>query len=345
VPELRKDPVVGRWIIIAAERAKRPQDFVHMENAHATAEGRATCPFCPGAERSTPPEIMAYRPDGSPHDTPGWTLRVIPNKYPALQIEGELDARGEGIYDRMNGIGAHEVIIETTEHDATLGTLPLERIEDMFRAFADRMADLEKDKRFKYIQIFKNVGESAGASLEHPHCQLIATPVVPKRIIEELSGSLSYFEYKERCGICDIVRQESEDGRRVIFADDLFVSFVPFAPRFPFEMAIVPRHHNASFRHIAAEEIRHLAVHVKLVIRKFDGLLRTPPYNMVLHTAPCGLDDLKHYHWHIEIIPKLAKVAGFEWGTGFYINPTIPEQAAEDLRDFEPDDEKPGKPR
>jgi len=338
VPELRKDPVVGRWVVIAAERAKRPQDFILLENAHATAEGKANCPFCPGAESSTPPEIIAYRPGGSPPDTPGWTLRVVPNKYPALQIEGDLDARGEGIYDRMNGIGAHEVIIETTEHDATLGTMPRDEIEDMLRAFVGRMADLENDKRFKYIQIFKNVGESAGASLEHPHCQLIATPVVPKRITEELSGSLSHFEYKERCVFCDIVRQESDDGRRLIFSDDLLVSFVPFAPRFPFETQIIPRHHKSSFRNIVDEEIRHLALHVKIVIQKINGLLGTPPYNMVLHTAPCGLDELKHYHWHIEIIPKLAKVAGFEWGTGFYINPTIPEQAAEDLRNFRPAD-------
>lgn len=345
MPELRKDPVVGRWVIIAAERAKRPQDFVPNGDAHATAEGKASCPFCPGAEASTPPEIAAYRPDGSRRDGPGWTLRVVPNKYPALQIEGDLDARGEGIYDRMHGIGAHEVIIETPRHDATLGNMRPEEIEDMYRAFVDRMADLENDKRFKYIQIFKNVGESAGASLEHPHCQLIATPVVPKRITEELSGTLGYYEYKERCVICDIVRQESEDGRRLIFADDLFVSFVPFAPRFPFEMQIVPRHHKSSFRHVAAEEIRHLAIHTKIVIEKIDGLLRTPPYNMVLHTAPCGLEELKHYHWHIEIIPKLAMVAGFEWGTGFYINPTIPEQAAEDLRNFQPVEPQLVKPR
>jgi UDPglucose--hexose-1-phosphate uridylyltransferase len=334
VPELRKDPVVGRWVVIAAERAKRPQDFIPLENTHATAEGRVHCPFCPGSESLTPPEIMAIRPDGSPPNTPGWTLRVVSNKYPALQIEGELDARGDGIYDRMNGIGAHEVIIETPDHEATLGTMPVEQIEAMLRAFIDRMTDLEKDKRFKYIQIFKNVGESAGASLEHPHCQLIATPVVPKRITEELSGCLSHFEYKERCVICDIVRQESDDGRRLIFADDMVVSFVPFAPRFPFETQIVPRHHRSSFRNIADEEIRHLAVHIKIVIHKLNGLLRTPPYNMVLHTAPTGLDDLQYYHWHREIIPKLAKVAGFEWGTGFYINPTIPEQAAEDLRNF-----------
>jgi UDPglucose--hexose-1-phosphate uridylyltransferase len=329
--------VVGRWVIIAAERAKRPQDFVPNGKAPVAKNGGDNCPFCPGHEGQTPPEIMAYRPGAAHPNSPGWTLRVVPNKYPALQIEGEMDARAHGLYDRMNGIGAHEVIIETPDHDATLATMPLEAAEAMLRAFVDRMADLEKDRRFKYIQIFKNVGEAAGASLEHPHCQLIATPVVPKRIVEELAGGLAHFKYKERCVFCDILRQESDDGDRLVFADDLIVSFVPYAPRFPFEIQIMPRRHVSSFKDIAEEEIKHLAIHIRLVIGKMDGLLREPPYNLVLHTAPCGSGELDHYHWHIEIIPKLAKVAGFEWGTGFYINPTIPEQVANDLRTYSGD--------
>jgi len=332
MPELRRDPIVGRWVIFAAERAKRPQDFAPLEDTHATAEGRRNCPFCPGREDQTPPEVMAYRPDGSAPNSPGWTVRVVPNKYPALQIEGELDPRGEGIYDRMNGIGAHEVIIETPDHEATLATMPEPQIEAMLYAFIDRINDLERDVRFKYIQIFKNVGEAAGASLEHPHCQLIATPVVPKRITEELSGALTHFEHRERCVFCDILRQEAEVGKRLIFADDLVVSLVPYAPRFPFEIQILPRRHESSFKRVVDEEVKHLALHFKLVIEKINLLLGAPPYNLVLHTAPCGLDELEHYHWHVEIIPKLAKVAGFEWGTGFYINPAVPEQVAEDLR-------------
>jgi len=335
MPELRRDPVVGRWVIIAAERAKRPQDFASFASVSG-ASGRDNCPFCPGREDRTPPEIMAYRPEGSSPDGPGWTLRVVPNKYPALQIEGELDPRGEGIYDRMNGIGAHEVIIETPDHEATVATMPPGELEAMLRAWVERMQDLERDTRFKYIQIFKNVGEAAGASLDHPHCQLIATPVVPKRISEELAGARGYYEYKERCVFCDVVRQESEDGRRLIFADDVFVSAVPFAPRFPFETQILPRRHEASFKNVVEEEIKHLALHLRLLLEKINGLLDTPPYNLVLHTAPCGQDGLPHYHWHVEIIPKLAKVAGFEWGTGFYINPTIPEEVASHLRNYSP---------
>ncbi len=328
---------MGRWVIIAAERAKRPQDFAHAENTRRTLEGKENCPFCTGREDRTPPEIMAYRPHDSAPNSPGWTVRVVPNKYPALQIEGELDSRADGIYDRMNGIGAHEVIIETPDHDATLATMTQEQLEAMLRAFVDRITDLEKDKRFKYIQIFKNEGEAAGASLEHPHCQLIATPVVPKRITEELDGALAHFEYKERCVFCDILRQESCDGTRLVFADDLLVSFVPFAPRFPFEIEIIPKRHASSFKTVDAEEIKHLAAHIKLLMGKMDGLLREPPYNLVLHTAPTGLAELEHYHWHVEIIPKLAEVAGFEWGTGFYINPTVPEQVAEHLRTYRND--------
>jgi UDPglucose--hexose-1-phosphate uridylyltransferase len=214
--------------------------------------------------------------------------------------------------------------------------MPLDQTEGMYRAFVERMSDLERDTRFKYIQVFKNVGEPAGASLEHPHCQLIATPVVPKRITEELAGASAHYQYKERCVFCDIARQESELRKRVVFEDDLMLSFVPFAPRFPFEIQMMPRRHQSSFRDIIEEEIINLALHTKIIVGKMDGLLGTPPFNLVLHTAPCGLGELKHYHWHIEIIPKLAKVAGFEWGTGFYINPTIPEAVAEDLREYNP---------
>jgi len=335
MPELRRDPVVGRWVIIAVERAKRPQDFPPIENTNVTDEGVRTCPFCDGREAKTPPEILAYRPDGGPN-TPGWTVRVVPNKYPALMIEGELERQGEGIYDRMNGIGAHEVIVETPDHEATLATMPLSQIQEFLRACVTRMNDLEKDKRFKYIQVFKNVGEAAGASLEHPHSQLIATPVVPKRVAEELEGAMAYFKYKERCVFCDILRQESREGARIIFADDLFVTFVPYAPRFPFEVYIMPRRHASAFNEAAPEELGRFAFHLNLVIAKINKLLQTPPYNFMLHTAPCGQHDLEHYHWHLEIIPKLSKVAGFEWGTGLYINPTVPEHSALDLRNGDP---------
>lgn len=333
MPELRKDPVVERWCIIAAERGKRPSDFKGVREAHFTREGKENCPFCYGREGRTPLEIAAYgRPRGAGPNTPGWQVRVVPNKFPVLHIEGELNRTADGVYDRMNGVGAHEVIIETPDHERALDRMEIGGISEMLRAFRDRMVNLERDRRFKYIQVFKNFGVAAGASLEHPHCQLIATPVIPKRIIEELEGALEYYKFKERCVFCDIVRQETRDTRRVLCEDDYFVSIVPFAPRFPFEISILPKRHEASFTEINEDEYRYLSIHLKMMVGKINVALGTPPYNLMLHTAPCRQNDIEHYHWHLELIPKLSKVAGFEWGTGFYINPTVPEQTADDLR-------------
>ena len=213
MPELRKDPITGRWVIIATDRAKRPTDFVREK---VEIHGSGFCPFCSGNEAKTPPEILAYRKDGSPRDAPGWSLRVVSNKFPALGIEGTLNRQGEGLYDKMNGIGAHEVIIETPDHRMTLASMPARAVEDVLWAFRDRILDLKKDRRFKYILIFKNHGEAAGASLEHTHSQLIALPVVPKRVREEVDSAKEYYNFKERCIFCDIIRQEVEDGVRMI---------------------------------------------------------------------------------------------------------------------------------
>ncbi|MGE5325602.1 MAG: galactose-1-phosphate uridylyltransferase, partial [Deltaproteobacteria bacterium] len=256
MPELRKDPVTGRWVIIATERAKRPSDFLRDK---VEIKGSGFCPFCYGNESKTPPEILAYRQDGSQRNSPGWTLRVVPNKFPALGIEGTLSRQGEGLYDKMHGIGAHEVIIETPEHALTLATLPVNRVEDVLWAFRDRILDLKKDKRFKYILIFKNHGEAAGASLEHPHSQLIALPVVPKRVLEEVDGAKEYFSFKERCIFCDIIRQEEESKIRVITENSEFIALAPFAPRFPFEMWLIPKVHRSSFEESQKNEFAQLA--------------------------------------------------------------------------------------
>ncbi|MFZ0964186.1 MAG: DUF4931 domain-containing protein, partial [Terriglobia bacterium] len=193
MPELRKDPVTGRWVIIATDRAKRPTDFVRDK---VQIHGSGFCPFCYGNESKTPPEILAYRSDGSARNSPGWSLRVVANKFPALGIEGSLNRQGEGLYDKMNGIGAHEVIIETPKHELTLATLPVRQVEDVLWAYRDRIIDLKKDRRFKYILIFKNHGDAAGASLEHTHSQLIALPVVPKRVTEEVDGAREHYNFK-----------------------------------------------------------------------------------------------------------------------------------------------------
>ena len=329
MPELRKDPITGRWVIIATDRAKRPADFAREQ---VVPQGGRFCPFCPGHESKTPPEVLAYRPNGGPN-SPGWTLRVVPNKFPALRVEGDLQREGEGLYDKMSGIGAHEVIIETPDHMATLSDVEEKRIEDLFWAFRDRVNDLKKDSRLRYTLFFKNHGESAGATLEHSHSQLIALPVVPKRVLEELEGAKKYFEYKERCVYCDIVRQELAAGTRIVIDSDHFLVISPYAPRFPFETWVVPKLHHSHAETISPQVIQDLASVMRSTLRRIDKTLERPPFNFVLHTAPLQETSIPHYHWHIEIIPKLTRVAGFEWGSGFYINPTPPEESAKFLRD------------
>ncbi len=330
MPELRKDPITGRWVIIATERAKRPTDFVREK---VQIRGSGFCPFCYGNESKTPPEIIAYRSDGSLRNAPGWSLRVVSNKFPALGIEGSLNRQGEGLYDKMSGIGAHEVIIETPDHHKTLAMLSPRQIEDVLWAYRDRILDLKKDRRFKYIMIFKNHGEAAGASLEHTHSQLIALPVVPKRVLEETGGARDYFNFKERCIFCDIIRQETESGIRVIADTPAFIAVAPFAPRFPFEIWIMPRVHQSAFEDSQKQEFEQLAVMLKDMLMRLDKVLDYPAYNYIIHTSPIPESPNEHYHWHLEIMPKLTKIAGFEWGTGFHINPTPPEESAKFLRE------------
>jgi UDPglucose--hexose-1-phosphate uridylyltransferase len=330
MPELRKDPIIGRWVIISTERGKRPTDFASVPPAKRSN----FCPFCYGNETKTPPEVYALREPGTQKDTPGWSVRVVPNKFPALQIEGELNRQGEGIYDKMNGIGAHEVIIETPDHNKTISDLDEDYIGDVLSTYRERILDLKKDRRFKYIVVFKNHGEAAGASLEHTHTQLVAMPIIPKRVIEEIEGARKYYDFKERCIFCDIVAQEINDDVRVVSSNESFLAIEPFAARFPFETWILPKTHEPAFEEIGRNEIMHLARLLKEILSKINAALNNPPYNFILHTLPLQGDNRNWYHWHLEIMPKLTKVAGFEWGSGFYINPTAPEEAARYLREI-----------
>jgi UDPglucose--hexose-1-phosphate uridylyltransferase len=237
------------------------------------------------------------------------------------------------MFDRMNGIGAHEVIIETPDHAATLATMPAKRIEDVLWTFRDRILDLKKDRRFKYILLFKNHGEPAGASLEHGHSQLIALPILPIYVAEEIEGAKQYYIFKERCVFCDLIRQEAETGARVVAENDDFITLAPYAPRFPFETWILPKEHESAFENSSSHMFQNLAKALKTLLTKADRVLDNPPYNLVIHSSPVQDSTNDHYHWHIEFMPKLTKTAGFEWGTGFYINPTPPEEAARFLRE------------
>jgi len=330
MPELRKDPITDRWVIIATDRVRRPSDFVR-ETTPTRPSGRF-CPFCPGHESKTPPEVLAYR-NGSGANQPGWSLRVFPNKFPVLGIEGDLQREGDGMFDKMQGIGAHEVVVETPEHALSLTELPEKSIEQVLWAFRDRVNDLKNDKRLRYILLFKNEGEAAGATLEHTHSQLIALPVVPKRVQEEVEGAKNYYDFKERCMFCDLIRQEAKSGERVVIETDRFIVLEPYAARFPFETWILPKEHKSHYEDTGSQQLENLAWVLKSTLRKLEKVLERPPYNFLIHTAPPQEAANPYFHWHIEVIPKLTRVAGFEWGTGFYINPTPPEESAQFLRE------------
>jgi UDPglucose--hexose-1-phosphate uridylyltransferase len=328
MPELRKDPILGRWVIIATERGRRPSDFKPEERK---ASG-GFCPLCEGNEDKTPPEVFAFR-DGTPPDSEGWSLRVVPNKFPALRIEGDLNREGEGVYDKMTGVGAHEIVVETPFHQETLVTLPRKAVENVLRAYRERIVDLRRDRRFQYVLVFKNHGAAAGASLEHSHSQIIALPIVPKRVREEIEGAKNYFNYKDRCVFCDIISQELGQKKRIISENKYFVAIAPFASNFPFEAWVLPKIHHPNFGFMNPFPLEEAAEILQDTLQRLDLVLNDPPFNYIIHNSPFPDVDRDYYHWHFEILPKLTKMAGFEMGTGFFINPTPPEEAAAYLRE------------
>jgi UDPglucose--hexose-1-phosphate uridylyltransferase len=333
MPELRRDPIVGRWVIIATERARRPSEL----GRGAPIVSGGLCPFCPGNEDKTPREVyVAGRTPAAPANSQGWKVRVVPNRFPALKIEGELDREADGIYDRMNGIGAHEVIIETNDHQRQMGDLTDHEVTEVLFAFKARVLDLRNDLRFRYILLFKNHGHLAGASLAHAHSQLIALPVVPRQVVEEIEGARRHHDHKERCIFCDIVGQERKDRSRLIYENEEFVVFAPYAPRSPFETWIAPKRHESNFEAEPKERLALGAQALRTTLRRLSSALGDPDYNFIIHTNPLRDAPSLSYHWHIEVMPALTQVAGFEWGSGFHINPVPPEEAAEFLRKVSP---------
>jgi UDPglucose--hexose-1-phosphate uridylyltransferase len=338
MPELRHDPIQRQWVIIASERAHRPTDY----DVKVTQQPAEFCPFCPCNEDKTPPEILAIRDGYSAPNAPGWSVRVVPNKYPALRIEGDLSKAAEGLYDRMNGVGAHEIVIETPDHTRHLSDQPEEQLAKVLRAYRERLRDLMRDSRFVYVAVFRNYGESAGATLSHPHSQIIAMPMVPSVIEIELRSARDHYSHRERCLFCDVIRQELETGARIVIENGEFVVFAPYASRSPFELFLAPVSHQHDFTQIGDEAIEGLAKVIRETMQRLRAALNDPPFNFVMHVAPNLASQsiwtrefpmlAEGYHWHIEIIPRLTKAAGFEWGTGFHINPTPPEMAADYLR-------------
>jgi UDPglucose--hexose-1-phosphate uridylyltransferase len=327
--ELRKEPITGRWVIVTAEGGRRRRAPASVPSSEMSKE---ICPFCPGNEDKTPSEILVYPGNGGPSR---WRLRVVPNKFPVLRIEAGLDKEGDGIYDRMNGMGAHEVIIETPNHTETLSKMAPEGMEDVLLSYRDRILDLRRDPRLEYFLIFKNYGPAAGAQLEHSHSQLIALPVIPKKVMEEVKGAGRYFRYRDRCIFCDIIRQEIQTVARVVEESSDYIAIAPYASLFPFEVWILPKKHEPCYETASYEQVRLLGRIFSVILKKLEQGLSNPAYTFVLHTSPVRLGASEFYHWHFEITPRIAWEAGFEWGSGFFINSVPPEEAARFLRDVE----------
>ena len=280
----------------------------------------------------TPPEVFAYRNPGSPPDTPGWNLRVVPNKYPALVNQGDGTASKDGVYESMAGLGVHEVIIESPDHVVNVEALSERQFAAVLRAYRERMLELRKDNRWRSILIYKNQGASAGATLEHVHSQLVALAAVPKEILEEIVGARKFYESNGRCIYCEMIRRETDGGERLVAGHERWVALCPYAARFPFETWIMPKAHAPYFERSSDQDLADLTHCLRDALARLNRVLDHPPFNYLIHSNPWDGAETRHYHWHIEIFPKLVQVAGFEWGSGMFINPVAPEDTARLLR-------------
>jgi UDPglucose--hexose-1-phosphate uridylyltransferase len=330
--ELRLNRATKEWIILATERAKRPHQFKVKSHKEKIPPFEPTCPFCPGNEKKTPPEVYALRKESSKPDQPGWRIRVVTNKFPALDPDVKKTEITGRFFRKTSGLGQHEVIIETPRHDGNPATLSLKQLEQMVSVYRRRYKALERDNRFKLILIFRNHGASAGTSLKHPHSQVIALPLVPANMRHLLEEAMRYYDDHASCVFCDMMREELVAKRRLVFKNRDFVAFHPFASRFPFETWIVPKKHNACFGSIDHDEIKSMARALRHVLKKMYDKLGDPDYNLIVRTAPIKDAQEDYYHWFIQILPRLTTPAGFELGSGVYINTSLPEKTAEFMR-------------
>ncbi len=332
MPEIRKDSVTGNCVIIATERSKRPHDFTIPYEIKRSDN----CVFCYGNEHKTPPEVLAWRPDGGKPNSPGWAVRAFPNKFPAVTAEGGPLPPDFPPGQAVAALGAHEVLVDCPDHSGSLGRVSDEQAELVMLAVLERYRALSRGPMVKYIQVFKNYGATAGASLEHSHWQIITVPVIPEVFRSEFAGVQRHFGEQGGCIYCETTENEAKARDRAVEVTDDYVVFCPYASRFPYELWIVPGKHRSDFSGINEAEARSLGRLVRRTVRRFERAFNYSPYNLVLHTGP-NESGYEKYHWHMEILPRLSVTAGFEWGTGIFINPTSPETAAETLRGTDPD--------
>ena len=336
--QLRRDPVTGRWSIILTQEKSELTDLIG--DFPATKQSVEACPFCEGNEYLTPPEIYALRPPGSKPNSPGWQVRVIPDRYPILEARGDVDNHAVGIYDELNGVGKHEILVEHPKHDVNIPEFTPEHLTVVLQTMQLRIRELKKDPRFRYVLIHKNYGEASGNTLKHAYSQILATPITPRRMRDELVNAKEYFTYKERCVFCDIVSQELETRKRVVLDDGQFLVFEPFAAGRPFETWIIPRRHETFFEENT--QLEALARILIAIFKRLKDVLHDPHYILSLHNGPnisvaakrrYWKTLKKDFHWHFEIVPRLRNRSSFELGSGIPLNPVPPEQAAAILRE------------
>jgi len=368
MPELRKDPMTGQWVIIAAERARRPQEFLPFssrcdaefefeaqsdpKSAHRGQEKHADCPFCEGNESETTDEVAAIRSPDTRANTPGWRVRVVPNKYPALVGENDFAASAAllsqpvpfvssgadtaistfSLHESIDGIGVHEVIIESPEHLVSITDLTSEHAVEVFSVYRDRLLALRNDPRIAFGLVFKNCGAAAGASIEHIHSQLIGLPLVPSIVRDSLAGASRYWQEHRRCLWCDMIEEERCDGTRIVMESEHFLAMCPYASRLPYQTSILPRQHASHFEETSDDLLAELSEMVRQIVGRMQKSLIQPAYNYMIRSAPFDTSTREHYHWYVEVFPRLTMIAGFEWGTGCFINPVTPEYAAKTLR-------------
>ena len=326
ISELRQDIVTGDWVVIATGRAKRPEDFSTQKRVIVEEDSSKPCFFCYPKETGQEEDVLIYQDEYG-----DWTLRVFPNKYPAFAKSRKLRHFEEGPYFGMDGNGYHEVIV-TRDHQKQIANLDILRVAEIVDAFQERYIDLMNKKSVNYIEIFHNHGKEAGASISHPHSQLMAIPVVSPYVFLELDGAETYYKSNKKCVYCTIIEWEIEHKKRVIFENGDFLVFCPYASRSSFEVWVIPRKHKPYFERISSSEKMHLAEALQIGVSKICKALGDPAYNFYIHTSPCDGKDYSHFHWHIEILPRTSVWAGFELSTGIEISSIQPETAAEYLK-------------
>ena len=325
VSELRRDPILRRWVIIAPERT----GDLSSRRAGVALEASGLCPFCPANEHLNPIDIVRIDHGGI------WRVRVTPDKHPLLRIEGQLARRGAGMFDVMNAVGAHELVTDTPEHEQTWADFPLQQMERLLQTYRDRLRDLRRDPRFRHVLVLKNRG-AVWSRYPHAHSHVIATPFTPKRLEEELTGARQYFRHKERCAFCDVLVDTLRSHDRLVNQRGDFVSFAPFASAHPFETWICGTTHEADFGAVADDALVQLAQLLIDAVGRLGKACDDPGYSIALHTGALDGGDRAEYHWHWEIVPHLGHELGMEWGTGIFSNPVAPEEAARRLREVLP---------